>query len=53
MLWQARSTLESAGYTAAEIDTLDMNHALTTGFNHGAGMSEQMLSDCLAASDSP
>ncbi|HHY48799.1 MAG TPA: hypothetical protein GYA10_03535 [Alphaproteobacteria bacterium] len=53
LLQQARVLLEGSGYTAAEIDDIDMSHALTTGFNYGAGMGEQMLADCLAAWDSP
>jgi hypothetical protein len=53
LIWQARATLESSGYTADQIEDVDMNFALTTGFNYGAGMGEQMLADCLAAWDSP
>jgi hypothetical protein len=53
LLWQARSAMEAAGYTAVQINDVDMNFALTTGFNYGAGMGEQMLADCLAAWDSP
>jgi hypothetical protein len=53
LLWQARSMLEAAGYSAQQIDDIDMNNALTTGFNYGAGMGEEMLQTCLAAWDSP
>jgi hypothetical protein len=53
LIWQAKTTLEGAGYTAEQINDVDMNFALTTGFNYGAGMGEQMLADCLASWDSP
>ena len=51
--WQAVATLEGAGYSAEAIEDVEMNFALMTGFNYGAGMGEQMLADCLAAWDSP
>jgi hypothetical protein len=51
--WQARAKLEEAGYNPQQIDDIDSNYALMTGFNYGAGMGEEMLSDCLAAADSP
>lgn len=53
LLWQAKSTLEAAGYTAEQVNDVDMNYALTTGFNYGAGMADEMLATCLAAWDSP
>ena len=53
LLGQAKLTLESAGYSADEIENVDMNYALTTGFNYGASMGEEMLADCLAAADTP
>jgi len=53
LIWQAKSSMEAAGFTAQEINDVDMNYALMTGFNYGAGMGEQMLADCLAAWDSP
>lgn len=53
LLWQARSTLEAEGYTAQQVEDVEMNFALMTGFNYGAGMGEEMLADCLAAWDSP
>jgi|SRR5690606_8048599 hypothetical protein len=53
LYWQARAVLESAGYSADEIDNVDMNYALVTGFSYGAGMGEDMLAECLAAWDSP
>ena len=51
--WQARSTLEAEGYSPGLVEDVEMNFALMTGFNYGAGMGEQMLADCLAAWDSP
>jgi hypothetical protein len=51
--WQAKGSLESAGYTAKQIDNIDMNIAMMTGFNYGAGMAEELLANCLASSDSP
>lgn len=53
LLWQARSILEAAGYDAQQVEDVEMNSALVTGFNYGAGMGEEMLADCLAAWDSP
>ena len=35
------------------VNVLTFTNALMTGFNYGAGMGEEMLSDCLAAADSP
>jgi hypothetical protein len=51
--WQAKGSLESAGYTAEQIDSIDMNIAMMTGFNYGAGMAEELLANCLAQWDSP
>lgn len=53
LLGQARTTLEGAGYDSGQIDDIDANAALMTGFNYGAGMGEEMLAGCLAAWDSP
>jgi hypothetical protein len=53
LLVQAQNTLLDAGYTAEQVDDIDMNLALTTGFNYGAGEGEAMLANCLAAWDSP
>lgn len=51
--WQAVGTLEAAGYTAEQIENVEMNMAMMTGFNYGAGMGEELLANCLAAWDSP
>lgn len=53
LMWQARSMLEAAGYTAESIENVVMTSALTTGFRYGAGEGEAMLAECLAAEDSP
>jgi hypothetical protein len=53
LIWQAEATLAAAGFTAGEIEDAEMNSALLTGFNYGAGMGEELLADCLAAWDSP
>jgi hypothetical protein len=52
LLVQAQNTLLEAGYTADQIDDIDMNFALTTGFNYASDQ-EKMLATCLAAWDSP
>jgi hypothetical protein len=52
LLWQARTTLEGAGYTAEQIQDIEMNSALINGFSYGAD-GESMLATCLAAWDSP
>ena len=53
LLVQGQNTLLEAGYTAEQVDNIDANFALTTGFNYGAGEGENMLASCLAAWDSP
>jgi hypothetical protein len=53
LLWQARTSLEAAGYSPEQVDNIDMNSALMTGFNYGAGMGEEMLETCFMAWDSP
>lgn len=53
LIWQARTSMELAGMTAAEIENVEMNFALTIGFRYGAGEAETMLAECLAAEDSP
>jgi hypothetical protein len=52
LLVQAQNTLLESGYTADQIDDIDMNFALTTGFNYASDQ-ENMLATCLAAWDSP
>ena len=53
LLGQARAVMESAGYSAADIEDVEMNNALVTGFRYGAGEAEAMLAECLAAADTP
>jgi hypothetical protein len=53
LLGQARAVMESAGYTASDIEDVEMNNALVTGFRYGAGEAETMLAECLAAADAP
>ena len=53
LIWQARSTMESAGMAPDAIENVEMNFALTVGFRYGAGEAETMLAECLAAEDSP
>jgi hypothetical protein len=53
LIWEARTSLEVAGYSPEQIENIDQNYALTTGFNYGAGMADEMLETCLSAWDSP
>lgn len=53
LLWQARTTMEAAGYDAQGIQNVVDNNAMMTGFNYGTGQGDAMLEDCLAAWDSP
>src|SRR5690242_3857427 len=53
LVWQARSVMEGAGLSPADIENAEMTSALTTGFRYGAGEDETMLAECLAAEDSP
>ena len=53
LVWRARSLMEGAGLSPADIENAEMNSALVTGFRYGAGEAETMLAECLAAEDSP
>ena len=53
LVWQARSILEGAGLSPADIENAEMTSARTTGFRYGAGEAETMRAGCLAAEDSP
>jgi hypothetical protein len=53
LIWQARTTLEGAGYAADAVENVVMNNSLITGFRYGAGEADTMFEECLAAADSP
>lgn len=53
LIWQARTTMETAGLAPDAVENAVMNAALTVGFRYGAGEAETLLAECLVAEDSP
>lgn len=49
---QAVAGMENAGFSADQVNDVEMNYALIIGFGYGSDP-ETMLADCLAAWDSP